>query len=166
VSDPSAVDTLATTVSSLMPQLEAELAELVAIPSVSVAGYPESTRPALLEAYAAVVALLEGAGVQNVRPLELPDTAPIILGEIPAPPGAPTVLLYSHYDVVGAGDESKWESPPFEAVKRDGAIYGRGSADTKSGARSRCTRRHSQSSSSRTRWSSVTWGASVPARRP
>jgi len=132
VSDPSAVDTLATTVSSLMPQLEAELAELVAIPSVSVAGYPESTRPALLEAYAAVVALLEGAGVQNVRPLELPDTAPIILGEIPAPPGAPTVLLYSHYDVVGAGDESKWESPPFEAVKRDGAIYGRGSADTKS----------------------------------
>ena len=67
-----------------------------------------------------------------LEPLELPDTAPVFLAEIPAPAGAPTVLLYSHYDVVPIGDESKWESPPFEATERDGAIYGRGTADTKS----------------------------------
>ena len=57
------------------------------------------------------------AGVETLGSLELPDTAPVITGEIPAPPGAPTVLLYGHYDVVPVGDESKWESPPFEATR-------------------------------------------------
>ena len=118
-------------VTALMPQLEEELARLVAIPSVSAAGFPEPRQP-LLDAYDFVVGLLRDAGVEVLEPLELPDTAPVIMGEIPAPDGAPTVLLYGHYDVVPAGDESKWESPPFEATERDGAVYGRGAADSKS----------------------------------
>ena len=60
----------------------------------------------ILDAYALTVELLRDAGVQNLGALELPDTAPVITGEIPAPEGAPTVLLYSHYDVVPAGDEA------------------------------------------------------------
>ncbi len=109
-----------------MPELERELAELVAIPSVSAPDYPEETRRSARDARLRPE-LLRDAGVEQVDTLELPDTAPIVIGEIPAPAGAPTVLLYGHYDVVPVGDESKWESPPFEATERDGAIFGRGS---------------------------------------
>ena len=123
---------LSARVASSMPQLKAELARLVAIPSISALGFPEHTRPALLEARDAVVELLREAGVEKIDMLELPDTAPVVIGEIPGPAGAPTVLLYGHYDVVPVGDEAKWESPPFEATERDGAIYGRGAADSKS----------------------------------
>jgi cysteinylglycine-S-conjugate dipeptidase len=119
-------------VAELMPRLKDDLARLVAIPSISALGYPAETRPALLEAYEEVARLFGDAGVTILDPLELPDTAPVLMGEIPALDGAPTVLLYSHYDVVPIGDEDKWESPPFEASERDGAIYGRGAADTKS----------------------------------
>jgi len=114
-----------------MPRLKEDLARLVAIPSLSEWGFPEHTRPALLEAHQAVVELLRDAGVESFSSLELEGTAPVITGEIPAPPGAPTVLLYGHYDVVPAGDETLWTSPPFEATERDGAIYGRGAADSK-----------------------------------
>jgi acetylornithine deacetylase/succinyl-diaminopimelate desuccinylase-like protein len=119
------------TVPSLMPRLEDDLARLVAIPSVSAADYPEETRLALLEAHELVLDLLQDAGVTELDSHRLPNTAPFITGEIPAPEGAPTVLLYGHYDVVPAGDESKWETPPFEPTVRDGAMFGRGSADSK-----------------------------------
>jgi len=122
---------LDTTVSSLMPALKAELAQLVAIPSISAPDFPEETRGALLEAHDLVVELFRDAGVEELDSLHLPDTAPVIRGELPGPPGAPTVLLYSHYDVVPAGDEGEWISAPFQAVERDGAVFGRGAADSK-----------------------------------
>jgi cysteinylglycine-S-conjugate dipeptidase len=125
VSDPSED---AQIVADLMPSLKTELEALVRIPSVSVPGRIDD---ALLEAHDVVADLFRSAGVEVGR-LDLPDTAPVIVGQIPAPPGAPTVLLYSHYDVVPPGDESEWNSPPFEPTERDGAIYGRGAADTKS----------------------------------
>ena len=120
------------TVASLMPRLTEELGRLVAIPSVSAPDYPEETRPALLEAHELILDLLQDAGVEELDSHRLPKTAPFITGEIPAPPGAPTVLLYGHYDVVPAGDASKWETPAFEPTVRDGAMFGRGSADSKS----------------------------------
>ncbi len=123
---------LAARVRALMPQLTSELSELIAIPSVSEAGYPESAREGLVRARDYIVGLLRDAGCESITDLEIPDTAPVIIGEVPAPEGAPTVLLYSHYDVVPAGDESLWDTPPFEATLRDGALHGRGAGDTKS----------------------------------
>lgn len=82
---------LAQSVRSLMPALKDDLARLVAIPSVSSPGYPEPRRP-LVDAYDAVVALLRDSGVERLDTFELPDTAPIVTGEIPGPDGTPTVL--------------------------------------------------------------------------
>ena len=115
-------------VAGLMPQLRRDLEELVRIPSVSVPGVIDAP---LLEAFELTSKLFADAGVEVGR-LDLPDTAPVVVGSIPAPPGAPTVLLYSHYDVVPAGDEAEWDSPPFEPTERDGALFARGAADTKS----------------------------------
>jgi acetylornithine deacetylase/succinyl-diaminopimelate desuccinylase-like protein len=110
-----------------MPRLRSELEALARIPSVSVPGRVDR---ALLDAFELTSRLFADAGVTIGR-LDLPDTAPVVTGEIAPPPGAPTVLLYSHYDVVPAGDEALWSSSPFEPTERDGALVGRGVADTK-----------------------------------
>jgi acetylornithine deacetylase/succinyl-diaminopimelate desuccinylase-like protein len=112
----------------LMPELRRDLEALVRIPSVSVPGRIDEP---LLEAFEMTSRLFADAGVAVER-LDLPDTAPVVTGGIPAPPGAPTVLLYSHYDIVPAGDETLWSAAPFEPTERDGALFGRGVADTKS----------------------------------
>ena len=121
----------AESVAELMPRLKDDLARLVAIPSISAAGYPETTRPPLLAAYEDVIELFRDAGVQNLGSLDLPDTAPVVTGEIPAPRGRADRTALQPLRRRARRGRGEWESPPFEAVERDGAIYGRGSADTK-----------------------------------
>jgi acetylornithine deacetylase/succinyl-diaminopimelate desuccinylase-like protein len=119
---------IARVVDTLMPQLTSDLKRLVRIPSISDASFPPEP---MYAAYEFVTNQLRTAGLTTISTLDLPNTYPVIVGEIPAPPGAPTVLLYGHYDVVPAGDEAKWSSPPFEPTERDGALFGRGASDSK-----------------------------------
>ncbi len=116
-------------VASLMPSLVEDLKRLVRIPSIATSGFPEEP---LFEAHDVVVEMLRQTGVEQIGEMRIEGkTAPVITAEIPGPAGAPTVLLYTHYDVVPTGDESLWETPPFEPTERDGAIYGRGASDSK-----------------------------------
>ncbi len=45
----------------------------------------------------------------------------------------PAIAFAGHTDVVPVGDEGAWTVDPFGAVIKDGILYGRGSADMKSG---------------------------------
>ena len=74
-------------------------------------------------------AVLAAAGLETQI---WPSTgAPVVFGERPAPTGRPTILFYGHYDVQPPEPLEAWDSPPFEANLRDGAVYGRGAGDNK-----------------------------------
>ncbi|RBM18749.1 dipeptidase [Streptomyces sp. PT12] len=118
-------------VAALMPGARDELAELVAFRSVA---DPEQFPPSECEAAARwVAAALEREGFGEVTLLETPDGTTSVYGHLPAPAGAPTVLLYAHYDVQPPLDVAAWTSPPFELTEREGRWYGRGAADCKGG---------------------------------
>ncbi|MCX5609545.1 dipeptidase [Streptomyces sp. NBC_00047] len=122
---------IAETIASLMPRAKRELTELVAFQSVADwAQFPKSES----EAAANWVAdALRVEGFQDVALLDTPDGTQSVYGFLPGPEGAPTVLLYAHYDVQPPLDDAAWISPAFELTERDGRWYGRGSADCKGG---------------------------------
>ncbi len=55
----------------------------------------------------------------------------MVLAESPPVAGAPTVLVYGHYDVQPPDPLDEWISPPFEPTRRDGNLYARGATDDK-----------------------------------
>jgi acetylornithine deacetylase/succinyl-diaminopimelate desuccinylase-like protein len=103
------------------------LLEFARIPSVS--SLPEHAADVALAAEW-VADRLRGIGATDVEvaPTKL---HPIVYGRIHEAPGAPTVLLYCHYDVQPVDPVELWETAPWEPFIRDGRFVGRGVADDK-----------------------------------
>jgi acetylornithine deacetylase/succinyl-diaminopimelate desuccinylase-like protein len=104
-----------------------ELIELLRIPSVSAKSEHKADTAAAAEWLAA---RMRSAGLTTV---EVVATAghPVVLGEWRGAQGAPTLLVYGHYDVQPPEPLDEWLSPPFEPEVREGRLYARGSVDDK-----------------------------------
>lgn len=103
------------------------LLEFARIPSVS--ALPEHAAD-VAAAAEWVAAKLRGVGATDVEVCRT-DLHPIVYGRIHEAPGAPTVLLYCHYDVQPVDPIELWETAPWDPFLRDGRFIGRGVADDK-----------------------------------
>jgi acetylornithine deacetylase/succinyl-diaminopimelate desuccinylase-like protein len=130
MADPLTTEEIVQRARALMPGVLEDLGTLIRYPSVAFPGYPAEPVHAMARATAGV---LERYGLSGVRLVEIPGGYPAVYGEIPAPPGAPSLLLYAHYDVQPARQEDGWDADPWTPVEKDGRLYGRGAADNKSG---------------------------------
>jgi acetylornithine deacetylase/succinyl-diaminopimelate desuccinylase-like protein len=105
----------------------ASLLEFLRMPSIS-------TDPArtsdVAQAANWVADQLRAAGVPEVELLPTPGH-PVVFGRWHDAEGAPTVLVYGHYDVQPPDPLDLWETPPFEPTFRDDRLYARGAADMK-----------------------------------
>lgn len=107
-------------------QFESDLCELLRIASVSA---DSKHRGDIRRAAEWLVAKFRGLDLT----CDLVETAghPIVLAKTPNVDGAPTVLVYGHYDVQPPDPLDEWHSPPFEPTVRDGNLYARGATDDK-----------------------------------
>ncbi len=110
-----------------MSRFREELDAFLRIPSISA---KSEHREDMREAAGWLADRMREAGLQVA--MEETDGFPVVLGEYrDAPDGAPTVLIYGHYDVQPPEPLDEWTSPPFEPEVRDGKLFARGSVDDK-----------------------------------
>jgi acetylornithine deacetylase/succinyl-diaminopimelate desuccinylase-like protein len=101
----------------------AGLAQFVAVPSVS----RDADSATMTAAASWLAAQLPGAGGR----VEPTAGHPVVRGEWLGRPGAPTILVYGHYDVQPTGSLAEWVTPPFELTADGDVVRGRGSSDDK-----------------------------------
>jgi len=105
-----------------------EMEEFLTIPSVST---DPDHKMDMRRAAEWTAAQLRALNFLNVQIYEIPGH-PVVYGEnLSAGAGAPTALIYGHYDVQPADPLDLWESGPFEPTLRGDYLYARGASDMK-----------------------------------
>lgn len=109
-------------------QIIRNLAELVAVPSISTDG--EHTQE--IERSAQLTCdQMRAAGLPDVQMIRVDNSLPYAFGQWCEAADKPTVFLYAHHDVQPVNFPAQWQSDPWKLTRRDGRLYGRGSADDK-----------------------------------
>lgn len=104
-----------------------ELFSLIRIPSISAKSSHKDDIWACAERWKEL--LLE-AGAERAEVMPSAGN-PLVYAERIVNPDAPTVLIYSHYDVMPVEPLDLWNSNPFEPIVKDGRIWARGADDDK-----------------------------------
>ena len=104
-----------------------ELFSLIRIPSISA---KHEHKPDMLACAKRWVELLLSSGADRAEVMPT-EGNPVVYGEKFVSADVPTVLVYSHYDVMPAEPLELWKSDPFDPVIRDGRIWARGADDDK-----------------------------------
>jgi acetylornithine deacetylase/succinyl-diaminopimelate desuccinylase-like protein len=109
---------------------EARIASLLEVARIASVSSLHEHAPDMVTAAEWIAGRLRGLGATDV---EVIATAlhPIVYGRIHEAPGAPTAIVYCHYDVQPVDPLDLWETSPFEPFVRDGRFVGRGVADDK-----------------------------------
>ncbi|NUS73195.1 MAG: dipeptidase [Corynebacteriales bacterium] len=115
----------------MMPNARQELSHLVSFQSV--AGNNQFPTEESAKAAEWILTACRELGLNEGGLYPAADGTSLVIASRQAPPGAPTVLLYSHYDVQPPLDAAAWHTPPFTLTERDNRWYGRGTADCKGG---------------------------------
>jgi acetylornithine deacetylase/succinyl-diaminopimelate desuccinylase-like protein len=121
------MDSVAGHLKSNRKQYLRELKEILRIPSLSVE--PKGAK-AMQKAADWVCRRLRSAGCQTAEIHET-DGHPLVYGESLEAPGAPTLLVYGHYDVQPVEPLDLWDKPPFKPTVVGKRIYARGASDNK-----------------------------------
>ncbi|MEV0464427.1 dipeptidase [Nocardia tengchongensis] len=127
--DDSTTAALRAAVKELMPRAKSDLAQLVSFKSVYDARqFPieecEKTAQWVADAF-------QAEGLTDVGLHKTPDGSNAVVARSKAPAGAPTIMLYCHYDVQPPLDDAAWQTPVWQLTEKNGRWYGRGAADCK-----------------------------------
>lgn len=119
---------------TIFDEVIGNLTDLVAIPSVAWPSFDSANVTASAEAVAGLARQLGlETEILTAKQSDGADGYPAVVASVPAPEGAPTVLLYAHHDVQPPGRAEDWDTEPFVATRKGDRLFGRGAADDKAG---------------------------------